>query len=189
MRKELRAAIVALLVWAWIPSYAQKGTWEIDAGIGYVGVERLYPLSEINLSTKNPSTILPTFSLRGGYSFSDYPIGLFFEASYSYAKSVYKGGPSPLVEEEPIVHLVPQLRIYYLKSNPRLKMYCSLGAGVRIRQYSETLEGDTIKKTFCNFSWTVSPFGISVGPHWNIGAEFGVGLGWSLGRFCVGYRF
>lgn len=185
MKKIVLAALLFLLR---IPTFAQGGVWEMDAGVGYIGVDRGYTVSEINLSTKNPSTILPTFSLRGGYSFPESFVGLFLDISFSYARSVYQGGPSPLIEEEPIFHVVPQLRLYY-KNTPKLRMYASLGGGLRIRQFSETFEGDTIRKTFYDFSLMASPFGISLGQHWNVSLEIGAGLAWSIGRFCVGYRF
>ena len=183
-----KIAFVALLLLLRIPTYAQGGVWEIDAGVSYFGMDREFAVSEINSSTKNPSTILPTFSLRGGYYFPESFVGLFLDISFSYARSVYQGGPSPLVEEEPIFHVTPQLRLYY-KNSPKLRMYASLGGGLRVRQFSETFEGDTIRKTFFDFSWMASPFGISLGQHWNASLELGVGWAWSIGRFCVGYRF
>ena len=135
----------------------------------------------------NPK-VLPTVSVEGGYIFPGNRVGAFLGAYWSYAYNYLTGGPSLLKESENIVHIVPQVRLYYLYTG-NARLYATFGAGVRVRTFSETFEGDTITSGKAEFSYIISPFGMSFGDNWTFGCDFGSGKPWSLFNMTIGYRF
>lgn len=135
----------------------------------------------------NPN-VLPTISVEGGYVFPGNHVGAFLGTYWSYAFNYMYGGPSLLKESELIVHIVPQVRLYYLYTG-NARLYATFGAGARVRTFSETFEGDTITSGKAEFSYIISPFGMSFGDRWTFGCDFGFGLPWSYFNMTVGYRF
>ena len=187
MRRIVLILVTALLALSSFKASAQ-GHWEVDAGISPSLLD--YTTTEASVGKKAPSLILPHFSLRGGYTFpgSLSFLGVYLDMGFSYTSTTYTGGPSVLKESEPVFHLVPQIRLYYL-NEPKCKLYAFVGAGVRVYNYSETFEEDTITRTKWSATWTLSPIGCSMGVHWNVSLELGLGTGWAPIRLCAGYRF
>lgn len=132
--------------------------------------------------------VLPTISVEGGYIFPGNHVGAFVGTYWSYAWNNLNGGPSPLREDECIVHIIPQVRLYYLYTGD-IRLYATLGAGVRVRTFSETFEGDTIRAYHAEFSYVLSPFGMSFGGRWAFSCDFGHGTAWSMFNMTASYRF
>ncbi len=190
--KKMLLAVAACLLAACLPAFAQNGGWEVSLGVSLPGYDRFTNIAEIN-TVKDPGgkvsrLILPAFSVQGGYIFPQAHLGLFLSGGLSYAQARYTGGPSPLLEREPVFYLMPQLRLYY-KNSPRLRLYAFAGAGVRIRHFAETFDGSTLSETNCSFAWQFSPFGMSVGERWAFSFDFGTGFAWMGAQLSVGYRF
>ena len=137
--------------------------------------------------TKDPK-ILPTITAEAGYVFPNNRIGAFMGAYWTYAWNDLYGGPSPLYEKEHILHLVPQVRVYYMYSD-KMRMYGTLGMGVRYRTFAETFEGDTIRSNYLSFSYVLSPFGMSFFDKWTVSFDVGYGSPWSMVKLSAGYRF
>ncbi len=200
MRHAFPILVAALLASA-IPSLAQPGGWEFDVGLSSGFLDRSYiwgaglkPKAN-SVESRNSRTVrhsnpvfLPTFSLRGGYRFPGTYMGLFFNVFGNYAWNDLYGGPSLLQEKEIILHAVPEIRFYY-NDDPDFRLYGSLGAGVRYRQFAETFEGDTIPEHDFQLSYFVSPFGFSRGEKWTFSFEVGIGAPWSILKIGAGYRF
>lgn len=136
---------------------------------------------------KSP-VVLPTFSLEWGYIFPKNQIGAFLGAYWNHAWTYLNGGPSPMRESESIIHLVPQLRLYYYYVGGS-RLYATIGLGARFRVFSETFEGDTIRGVTTTFSYLISPFGMSFGDKWTLACDFGYGSPWSVISITAGYRF
>ena len=164
---------------------AQSG-WEISAGIGPNVMD--LGTSEAASGKKNPSLVLPYAFVRGGYTFAESFVGVFLNVGFTYASTTYYGGPSPLKESEPVIHVLPEVRLYYMNT-PWIRLFGTLGVGVRIYNYEETYRGDTVRNSEWTPAWTLSPFGISIGEHWNFSTELGYSSGWTPARISVGYRF
>ena len=137
--------------------------------------------------TSNPN-VLPTICLETGYVFPGNHIGAFLGTYWSYAWNYLHGGPSLMIEKEHVIHIVPQIRFYYLFRDD-MRMYATLGAGVRYRQFAETFEGDTIRAGHTSFSYILSPFGMSFGGRWTVSCDVGHGTPWSVLNITAGYRF
>ena len=133
-------------------------------------------------------TVLPTFTAAVGYKFPDTFVGVFLDAAWSYAFNNMKGCPSLLTEKEHILHVVPELRIFYLDRD-NLRLYATLGLGARMRRFSETFEESTISNSDITFSYQVTPFGLSLGEHWSFCLDLGMGTSWYLGKIGCGYKF
>lgn len=194
MRKVFATAFLALL---FTGLSAQEKN--INVGFALGGYDRYsFGHSEIvdihessrynDISYVSNPTVLPTLTFEGGYIFKGNHVGAFLGAYWSYAWNNMYGGPSPLREIESILHLVPQVRLYYLyRGNARL--YATFGLGARIRSFSETFEGDTIRSSKATVSYIVSPFGMSFGDRWTFACDFGFGTPWSMFNMTLGYRF
>lgn len=185
MKKIVIVLAAALLALSSFKVSAQSG-WEVDAGISPSLMD--FMSTEASVGKKNPSFVLPYLSLRGGYSFPGSFVGVYMDLGFSYASTTYTGGPSVLKEREPVFHLTPQVRLYYMNKD-KWRLYAFVGAGVRVYHYAETFEGDTITRTEWKPSWAFSPFACSFGSNWNVSLELGIGRGWAPMRLCAGYRF
>lgn len=190
--KKMILAVFACLVLGCFSAAAQPSGWEVSLGVSLPGYDRYSSMAEVNASgqehEKVSRLILPAFSLQGGYIFGEARLGVFLHTELSYAQAVYKGGPAPLTEREPIFYLMPQLRLYY-KNAPNIRLYATVGGGLRVRHFAETLEGDTAVENNCSFAWQISPFGVSAGERWVFSFDFGAGFAWTGVQVSVGYRF
>lgn len=194
-----------------LPAKAQnKGEWEISAGMSISEYDRfplLYPSNNAEILYGDHSTkttwaegeklshymsnpiVLPTLSLTVGYRFPDSILGVYMSGFCSHAWNRLRGGPAALIERETILHIMPQMRFYYV-DDPSIKLFGSVGVGARYRFYAEILEGDKITKGDTQFSFEVSPIGISTGKdHWQYSASLGYGKAWAGILLGVGYRF
>ena len=202
MKRLMTLFVAAALAAAGLPAFAQTGGWSWEAGVSPGLMDRHYGFSEIRdrqysatytkdshtVSYQSHPMVLPTLSLQGGYVIPDTSLGVFLGVYGSYASNDLYGGPSPLQEREIILHVLPELRFYYL-NDPGFKLYGTLGTGVRYRQYSETFEGDTVGKRDFRLSYEVSPVGLSVGERWFVSLDFGWGFPWAICKFSGGCRF
>ena len=121
---------------------------------------------------------LPSLQVMAGYNLPKYRLGFFLSAYFNYAYNNLEGGPSLLQEKESILHLLPEVRVYY-SWEPKMRMYAALGYGVRFRHYDEIFNGTTEGYNSINGTFTLVPFGISIGEK----AAFSVDVG--LGRTCA----
>lgn len=208
MKKHILLAATLLLSVTW-PSFSQevspeKGEWEINVGVCYGIADRL-PFRNAELSNNryrysytvddhtvsvyySGATLLPAFSLSAGYVFPNHECGVFLNVFLNYAYETLNGGPSPLYEKEAIWHIIPEFRMYY-KTWPKVRLYGSVGTGLRLRHYSETFRDDTLHDFKCGFTGFFSPIAVSVGEKCFFSFELGGGLAWSILKFNVGYRF
>lgn len=185
-----------------LPAFGQSGRWSWEAGMSLGLLDRHSAFSEIRDSQESSSyskeghtvsyqshpLVLPTLSVQGGYVIPNTPLGVFLGVYCSHASNDLYGGPSPLRERETILHVLPEVRLYYL-NDPDRRLYATLGAGVRYRHYAETFEDDTIGKRDFRFSYEISPFGMSFGENWFFSLDLGWGFPWALVKISGGYRF
>lgn len=190
------AAVIAL------PVFGQTGGWSWEAGVSLGLMDRHTAFSEIRdrqssstytreghtVSYQSHPLVLPTLSVQGGYVIPETPVGVFLGVYCSHASNDLYGGPSLMRERETILHVLPEVRFYYL-DDPGVRLYATVGAGIRYRQYSETFEGDTVGSHDFRFSYELSPFGVSVGESWCFSVEVGWGFPWALCKLSAGYRF
>ena len=202
MNNKVLILLVALLTASALPSSGQDGYWVIEAGIGSstfdrsggnaeisgTGSSREYSSGERTVSYHSSPVVLPTFAVSGGYKFGDSFVGLFLNVYGNFAWSNLDGGPAPLKEKETILHVLPEVRMYYMDT-PNLKLFAAAGAGFRYRQFTETLEGDAISNSDFRFSWQFAPFGVSIGEHWHFTVATGYGRPWTGCFLSGGYRF
>ena len=190
-----------IIVLAFAGASASAQLWQCNIGGSFGAYDRagMGGSSEIidvqRQSTVNGShyesrpTILPTFSVEAGCIMSEAPVGFFLGAFWNYAWNNLNGGPSLLTEKEHILHILPEVRFYYLRSDDIL-MYSTMAAGLRYRRFSETFEGDTIANSNFGFSYQFSPFGMSYMINkWNINCEIGYGTAWAIMKLGFGYTF
>lgn len=180
----------------------ERNYWQAEFGISYGLFDRSglqFAKSEIRLenyertndeltSTRSP-VVLPVFTLSAGYVMPKSHLGVFMNASVNYAYCNLDGGPSRLSEREPVVHVLPGVRMYYM-SNSHVKLYGALGLGVRYRRYSELYKGDRAGYNDWQLSYLVSPIGVEVGSNVFFSLE-AVAWGTAYTPFLmkVGYRF
>lgn len=203
MMRRLAVLFVATVFFAaGLPAFGQAGGWSLELGVSPGMMDRNSTFSEIRdlqysstyvkdghkVSYKSYPVVLPTFSIHGGYVIPNTPVGVFMGVYCSYASNNLNGGPSPLLEQETILHFLPEVRLYYV-NDPDFRLYATLGAGVRYRQYSETFEGDSVGNHDYRFSYEISPLGFSVGGRWFFSLDFGGGFPWMGGKLSVGTRF
>ena len=171
-----------------------KGGWEVETGFVFYNVydrTSRWDAAEISDRSSNSSgssdgsteyksspVILPSLQVMAGYNLPKYRLGFFLSAYFNYAYNNLEGGPSLLQEKESILHLLPEVRVYY-SWEPKMRMYAALGYGVRFRHYDETFNGTTEGYNSINGTFTLVPFGISIGEK----AAFSVDVG--LGRTCA----
>lgn len=187
MRRVLTTLFAAFLV-AVLPAFGQfkawmAGGWELEVGMAGSVYDSYY--SEID---SEGQTSLPTLSIRSGYKFPGTFVGVFLDVFGHYAGRDLTGGPSLLREREAILHVLPEIRFYYL-DEPDCRLYATVGAGVRYRQFAETFEGDTIANRDFRFSYEISPFGVSFNDSWFFSLEVGYGTPWTIAKVGCGYRF
>ena len=204
MRRALTTLFAAILVAA-LPASGQitgwrTGGWEVEFGMcgsvyddAFSEVHAKDHSSSYNTNTgrlnyDNYSHMLPTMWIRSGYSCPDTFVGLYLNVFGNYTYNDLTGGPSLLREQEVILHVLPEIRFYYLNES-RYRFYASLGAGVRYRQFAETFEGDTITNHDFRFSYEISPFGVSMGDNWSFSVDLGYGTPWAIAKIGAGYRF
>ena len=192
-----RLGISLVLAFVCVSLFAQEKSFSIGATIGLYdrysfGHSEIIDMSERSsyneITYSSSPNVLPTICAEAGYVFPGNHIGAVLGAYWSYAWNNLTGGPSLMQEKENIIHVVPQIRFYYLYSGST-RMYATLGLGVRYRQFSETFEGDTIRSSHFSASYVVSPFGMSFGEKWTISCSMGHGTPWSLLILTAGYRF
>lgn len=93
-----------------------------------------------------------------------------------------------LQERELIVHILPQIRFYYLKKDD-VRLYGAVGIGGRYRKFTEDYENDPISNRDLKLTFQIIPFGMDVGNQWFFNMDIGDGLAWSYARIGMGYRF
>ena len=195
--KEYLLTLAVALVAAPL-AFAQQGGWEASLSLGPCLYDRTQGRTEIgirsNYSDNNgvaseyDPTLLPTFIGTVGYSFSDAPFGVFMNVGWNYGWNNLKGGPSPLKEQEHILHFVPEVRLYYLQ-NPKFRMYATVGVDVRFRHFIESYRSSKCSNSDFSFGYQLSPLGLSFGDRWQISTGFGFGSLWSVVSIGAGYRF
>lgn len=188
-----KIALSLLLALSCVTAFAQEKNINLGVAFGMfdrymLGNADIVDLRSDGVSYKANPSVLPTITLEAGYIFPGNRIGAFLGAYWSYARNDLHGGPSPLREDESILHLVPQVRCYYLFTG-EARLYATLGLGVRHRVFAETFEGDTIRARYTSPSFIFSPFGMSFGGRWTFSCDFGYGTPWSMCSFSAGYRF
>ena len=196
-----------------VSSFAQPaGNWQFEGGLGiysaydrgYVGTldyrgdsynirhSEIVDISDDktynDISYENNPVVLPTLFLAGGFVFENAPVGLFLDVYSNYAWNRLNGGPSMLYERELIVHVMPELRLYYKKREDK-SVYASLAIGMRLRHYAETYADDRITSGDVNFTYQISPVGVSYGRHWYFSWDIGYGRAYSAMKLNCGYRF
>ncbi|MBO4635035.1 MAG: hypothetical protein J5669_06650 [Bacteroidales bacterium] len=208
MKKIVLTAVLFLLTVCMFQASAQGlSGWDIEAGVSYPFFDRMYSRNLKGQATKNAEiqvpikstsakpgpyvyspVIIPTFSLTAGRRLDKIPLSIRLGVYVNHASNMLTGGPSPLLEQETIVHLLPEVRVYYLERQ-LLRLYGSAGAGLRMRVYTETLDGDKVGKAHFDLSWQLTPIGLELGKqlYFNLYLGFGhttapVGLG-------IGYKF
>lgn len=202
MRKFLVFIVFATFTASSLCCAQNTGCWRLEGGLGFYSVfdrgnsnvrhseivESYDVKSYDGIVYENESVILPTLFVAGGYVFPEAPVGLFLDLYANYAWNNLKGGPAVLHEKELILHLLPELRLYYVRRHG-FDLYASLAAGARMRNYSEVYQGDRIDSTGFDFSWQVSPLGASYGEHWYFTWEMGWGRAFSAVKVNCGFRF
>ena len=176
---------------------AQNGGWNIEAGISYPFYDRstgvVVLAAERSSSGKWGSytyspVILPTVSVSVGRHLDKGPFSFRMGAYFNHASNKLYGAPDVLIERESILHLLPEVRLYY-SEKASIRTYASLGAGLRIRIYSEDLGGDVVTGTHLSFSWQITPFGIEIGKQWYFNMCLGIGHAITPVGIGVGYKF
>jgi hypothetical protein len=181
-------------------AFCQKRGWEVDYGVSLgaydrsgvarcseiVDVSRSYDVNTSHYESR--PTVLPTFSMEVGYNMADIHLGYFLGAYWNYAWNNLHGGPSLLQEKEHILHIMPELRFYYLYEE-KTKLYATMGAGIRYRSFSEIFEGDRISNSNCEISYQVCPFGMMFGDRWAVACEVGYGTAWAIMKLGARYNF
>lgn len=196
--RKIVLSFFAVLVF--VSAFAQERGWEYQLGVTLgaydrAGFTRCSEIIDVQSSSSvngvqhsaNP-IVLPTFSFETGYNMADVHLGFFLGVYWNYAWDEKNGGPSPLVEKEHILHIMPQLRFYYL-FEPKIRLYATMGAGLRYRQFSETFEGDKISNSGSSISYQVSPFGMAFGDRWAVSCDLGYGTAWSIMKIAARYSF
>ena len=213
----IKRALFTLLLTALyvVPLYSQNGEWMFETKFGIPffdrfsivnGKREISSNSEIIYLDKRHSSyssnknggykvrydsdpvILPAISLSSGYRFSNIPLSVHLSVTLSYACNNLYGGPSLLRESEAVLHIMPEVRAYYMR-RPKVKLYGSVAAGLRARYYAETLDGDTVSASDYRFTWQLSPFGLEVGKNWYFSFSTGFGRAWTPFIIGAGYRF
>lgn len=195
MKKYLLTLAVALV--AAPLAFAQQGGWETGLSLGSCLYDRSQGHSEIGIRSNSETnghvaeyspTLLPTFVATAGYNFADAPFGVFMNVGWNYAWNTLKGGPSPLKEQEHILHFTPEVRLYYVQ-NPKFRMYATVGADLRYRSYTEQYRSSKCSNADISFGYQLSPLGFSFGDRWVVSMDFGFGTLWSAVSIGAGYRF
>ena len=197
----MKKYILSIIVLLGTLTVASAQNWNIEASLSYPFLDRagytdasghINKQAEItsfeDSKTGRNAVILPTLSVSIGRYIENLPLSVRMNLYVNSAFNTLYGGPAPLSERETILHLMPELRVYYHRTE-NIGLYASVSAGLRTRIFRETLEGDTVGKTDFRFSWQVSPFGIEMGKRTYFNMTFG--YGWSMGfiGMGVGYRF
>ena len=180
----------------------ERNYWEAELGISFGIFDRAgaqfakaeirlenYEWSDEELTSTRRPVVLPVFTVSAGYVMPKNHIGVFMNASVNYAYCNLDGGPSRLSERETIVHVLPGVRMYYM-SKPHVKLYGSLGLGVRYRRYNELYKGDRAGYNDWQLSYLVSPIGVAVGEKVYFSLDM-MAWGSAYAPFLmkVGYRF
>lgn len=191
--------LIIALAFAGVTVAAQTWQYSIGASLGAYDragmggsseIVDVHRQSEVNGSHyESKPTILPTFSMEAGCIMNEAPVGFFLGAFWNYAWNNLNGGPSLLTEKEHIIHILPEVRFYYLRSND-IMLYSIMAGGLRYRRFSETFEGDTITNSNFGFSYQFSPFGLCYTINkWNMHCEIGYGTAWAIMKLGFGYTF
>lgn len=186
-----KALIIMLLLFAGtLPSFSQstKSHWEIEAGTCVMNTDHLGGYSSGDINTNKNGIVYPTIMLSTGYVIPNRNIGFFFSSFSTYAERVLNGGPSPLTEKEFSIHLMPEFRYYYY-SESTLRVYASVGAGVRYLRYYEIFRGDTVTNGYFSPSYQISPLCFSVGTKLSFIMDVGFGRPYMPFAFKLSYRF
>lgn len=190
MKKILLALFLLAGLGVTVGSYAQDapaGGWEFGAGLVFYNVydsSHGWGATEITSGGSTGSyddadyesspVRFPSLHLTFGYNFPKYHLGLFMSAYYTFAYNNLEGGPSLLQERESILHVLPEVRVYY-SFEKRVRMYAAVGYGLRYRRYDESFQGTDAGYNAFGGTFTIIPFGISVGEKAGFSLDVGVG--------------
>ena len=160
MKQVILTAAFLLLI-TLLPAYSQtKGYWQVDVGFSVFNTEhnavlfsqydynnKLKGSAELVKSQDNSSfddgsirynddsgIFFPTIMVNAGYVIPDWNFGFFFCLFWNYAYRNYNGGPSLLQERESILHLIPEVRYYYIDNDKRkafLNLYNAQDKAIR----------------------------------------------------------
>ena len=193
--------LILIIALAFTCASVAAQTWQYSIGASYGAYDRagmggsseiidIQRQSDFNGSHYESSpTILPTFSMEAGCIMNEAPVGFFLGAFWNYAWNDLNGGPSLLTEKEHIIHILPEVRFYYLR-NDDILLYSTMAGGLRYRRFSETFEGDTIANSSFGFSYQFCPLGMCwMINKWNIDCEIGYGTAWAILKLGFGYTF
>lgn len=165
-----------------------KPHWEIEAGVCVLNADHANFHNSDNIDNNHNGIVSPTISLGAGYVFSNNDIAVFLSTFSNYAHRTLNGGPSPLTEREFIVHLMPEFRYYYFQEQT-LRVYLSVGAGVKYRMYNEEFRGDVAGYGYFVPSFQISPICFSMGRKFSFNMDIGFGRPYMPFAFKVAYRF
>lgn len=214
MKQVILTAAFLLLI-TLLPAYSQtKGYWQVDVGFSVFNTEhnaalfsqydynnKLKGSAELVKSPDNSSfddgsirynddsgIFFPTIMVNAGYVIPDWNFGFFFCLFWNYAYRNYNGGPSLLQERESILHLIPEVRYYYIDNDKR-KAFLTLGVGLRYRRWDEIFRRDRVGYNAFDLTYLLSPIGVELGRKWFFSFDFGLSPAYT--PFCVkmGYRF
>lgn len=195
MKKTLLLLFAVLSLATSTASFAQNGSWEIQFGLGSGmsahskgRAEILYRSEDEDSPSPNAPTILPTIMFSAGYNLKNAPVGIFLDLGWDHAWSRLKGGPSLLREQESRYHVMPNLKLYYIRRES-FRMYATLGVDMNYRRFEETYAGTICSNQQFNIGYQVAPVGFSFGDRWCFSFDLGYGTLYSLARINVGYRF
>ena len=171
-----------------------KGGWAVLGGFSLFGLDRMATWnSELGYNDDwhwIRGKKLPTVSVSGGYILPGQDCAFFLNLYMDLAYDLLDGGPSPMYEREVIWSLMPEIRTYYSRfRRDNLRLYAFFAAGLRVRHFSETFEGDTLHEYDCRFSWQFSPLCAEFGKNWLFSIDLGAGTAWNFVKLSAGYRF
>lgn len=181
-----RTVLTLLLAFSCLLSSAQE--WNLGGGLS-LALER-FSETRCEIHDDGFFHTLPVLNVEAGYNIPDGDIGVFLGAYCNYAQKNLKGAPEVLKEKELIVNIVPMVRYYFRTEKERSARYfTTLGVGARLRNYSETLEGDTISRLHKSFSFVVSPVGVyRCDEKYYYSLECGFGSSWTGFKLCLGFK-
>ena len=181
-----RTVLTLFLSFSCLLTSAQE--WNLGGGLSFA-LER-FRVTGCEIHDEGVLHTLPVLNVEAGYNIPGGDIGVFLGAYCNYAQKNLKGAPEMLKEKELIVNIVPMVRYYFrTEREGSVRYFTTLGAGARLRNYSETLEGDTISRLHKTFCFVFSPVGVyRCDEKYYYTLECGFGSSWTGFKLCFGFK-